>query len=161
MLQRSHTEKRLLEELSALRPADTVLARCVDPERCARLYRGILVRAALTIERGAVTMEALLGGALQQLPAPERALVHLDRFLEASLSPSGILEHFLRVPRLLTEYFHLVSSSLWLADTMVRDAGLFRWLLTSDALDATPIPVRDPRRRPAGAAAFRSSRTPH
>ncbi len=128
----------MLEELSALRPAETVLARCQDAERCARLYRGILVRAALTIERGAVIMEALLGDTLQKVPAPERVLVHFDRFLEASLSPSGILEHFLRTPRLLSDYFLLISSSLWLADTMVRDAELFRWLLTSDALDAAP-----------------------
>jgi len=141
VIQRSHTEKRLLEELNDLRPADSILSRCDDPERCARLYRGILVRAALTIERGAVIMEALLGDALQRVPSPERALVHLDRFLEASLSPSGILEHFLRAPRLLSDYLVLISASLWLADTMVRDAGLFRWLLASDVLEQTPSRV--------------------
>ena len=135
MIQRTHTEKRLLEELGALRPADAVLARCEDPERCARLYRGILVRAALTIERGAVTMEALLGEALHRVPDPERALVHLDRFLEASLSPSGLLEHFLRAPRLLSDFLFLISSSHWLADALVREVGLFRWLLGSDILD--------------------------
>lgn len=135
MIQRTHTEKRLLEELRVLRPADAVLARCEDPDRCARLYRGILVRAALTIERGAVTMEALLGEALHRVPDPERALVHLDRFLEASLSPSGLLEHFLRAPRLLSDFLFLISSSHWLADALVREAGLFRWLLGSDILD--------------------------
>lgn len=127
-----------MEQLSDLRPADSVLARCEDAERCTRLYRGILVRAALTIERGAVIMEALLGDALQRVPSPERALVHLDRFLEAAMSPSGIIEHFLRAPRLLSDYLLLISSSLWLADTMVRDAGLFRWLLASDVLEQAP-----------------------
>jgi glutamate-ammonia-ligase adenylyltransferase len=138
VIQRTHTEKRLLEQLRDARPSDDVLSRCGDVDRCTRLYQGILVRAALTIERGAATMDVLLREALEHLPSPERALVHLDRFLEASMSPSGILEHFLRAPRLLSDYLLLIASSLWLADTMVRDAGLFRWLLASDVLDQLP-----------------------
>jgi glutamate-ammonia-ligase adenylyltransferase len=138
VIQRTHTEKRLLEQLRDARPSNAVLARCSDADRCTRLYQGILVRAAMTIERGATTMDVLLSEALEHVPSPERALVHLDRFLEASMSPSGILEHFLRAPRLLSDYLLLISSSLWLADTMVRDAGLFRWLLASDVLDQMP-----------------------
>lgn len=138
MIERTHSEKRLLEKLRDLRPSAGVLARCEDPERCAALYRGVLVRAALAIERGAVTMEALLDTALAAVPAPERALVHLDRFLEAAMSPSGMLTQFLRAPRLLTDFLILISSSHWLADALVRDAGLFRWLLASDVLEQSP-----------------------
>ena len=157
MIQRTHTEKRLLEQLQHLQPAEAVLARCEDAPRCARLYRGILVRAALTIERGAVTMEALLGAALQRVPDPERALVHLDRFLEASMSPSGLLEHFLRAPKLLEDFLTLVSASQWLADTLVRDAGLFRWLMASELLERSPS---GPALREAARAALRRFERP-
>ncbi|MBR9977057.1 MAG: hypothetical protein KFH87_03130 [Bacteroidetes bacterium] len=138
VIQPSHTEKRLLARLKEARPADSILARCEDEDRCVRLYRDILVRAAQTIDRAALTLETRLEQALQQVPLPERALVHLHRFLEASLSPARILEHILRTPRLLTDFLLLSSSSLWLADALVRDAGLFRWLLATDVLEQAP-----------------------
>lgn len=141
MIPRSHTEKQLLALLGDRQPEEEVLARCEDRERCARLYRGIVLRAAMAIERGAVEMESRLGAALLRVPSPERALVHLDRVLEASLSPSGLLTQFLRAPRLLSDFLLLISSSQWLADTLVREAGLFRWLLVSDALARTPSPA--------------------
>ena len=156
VIQRSHTEKRLIALLGDRQPTEVVLMRCEDRERCVRLYRGILLRAALAMERGAVEMEARLGDALQRVPSPERALVHLDRFLEASLSPSGLLAHFLRAPRLLSDFLLLISSSQWLADTLVREAGLFRWLLVSDTL--AQAPTRGATRESARAAISRFDR---
>jgi glutamate-ammonia-ligase adenylyltransferase len=147
----------LLAVLGDRRPADAVLLRCEDRERCVRLYRGILIRAAMAIEHGAMEMESRLGDALLRVPSPERALVHLDRVLEASLSPSGLLGQFLRAPRLLSDVLFLISSSQWLADTLVREAGLFRWLLVSDALAQAPSHAAI--RASARAAVCRSDRT--
>jgi glutamine synthetase adenylyltransferase len=138
VIQRSHTEKRLLARLKDARPADSILARCEDRARCMHLYREILLRAAPVIDRDVLTLETRLEQALQQVPLPERALVHFHRFLDASLSPARMLGHVLRAPRLLTEFLSLISSSLWIADAMVRDARLFRWLLATDILDHAP-----------------------
>ena len=90
---------------------------------------------------GVAVLETLLDRELAELPLPERALVHLDRFLEASFNPGGILDDMLRDPMLLRDFFRLVSASRWLADTMVRDANLFRWLLTTDVLTQAPTPA--------------------
>ncbi|MDT8322888.1 MAG: hypothetical protein RRA94_02165, partial [Bacteroidota bacterium] len=86
-------------------------------------------------------METLLDRELAEVPDPERALVHLDRFVEASFNPTTVLEDLLRVPGLLRRFFRLVTCSRWLADTMVRDASLFRWLLTTDVLQQQPSPA--------------------
>jgi glutamate-ammonia-ligase adenylyltransferase len=83
-------------------------------------------------------MQALLDRELTELPDPERALVQFDRFLASSFNPTGILEDLLRDKDMLRRFFRLVSASQWLADTIVRDAGLFRWLLATDVLQTQP-----------------------
>jgi len=103
-----------------------------------QLFRAILVRAARYLRNGATVMDAMLQKAMLDVPDPERLLVQLDRLLEASFSPAGLLEHFHRTPELLFRFAHLTAASQWIADTLVRDAGLFRWLLTADVLEERP-----------------------
>jgi glutamate-ammonia-ligase adenylyltransferase len=134
----SHTEKQLLERLRAAEPSAEVRVRCADPVRCTQLFRALLLRCAGLQRGGVEVLEAQLDRTLAELPDPERALVHLDRFVEASFSPTAVLEDLLRAPDLLRRFFRLVTCSRWLADTMVRDASLFRWLLTTDVLQHEP-----------------------
>lgn len=138
MIQPSHTEKQLLDSLRNARPTDETLRRCRDEERCMQLFRAILMRAARHLRNGATVMDSLLQQAMLDVPDPERLLVQLDRLLEASFSPAGLLDHFHRTPELLSRFARLTAASRWIADTLVRDAGLFRWLLTTDVLEDRP-----------------------
>ena len=131
-------EKRLLASLRDAAPAEAVLQRCADPARCVQLYRGVLLRAAGALRNGATLAEAHLASVLLDVPDPERLLLHLDRFIEASFNPAGLLEDLFGRPALLEQYARLVSSSLWLADTLVREARLFRWLFESGVLEQQP-----------------------
>lgn len=138
MIRPSHTEKQLLDSVRTAEPVPQVLQRSSDAERCTQLFRALLIRAAGALRNGIAVMETLLNREAAELPDPERALLHLDRFLEASLNPTTVLEDMLRTPDLLRRFFRLVAASEWLADTMVRDASLFRWLLTTDVLTQAP-----------------------
>lgn len=138
MIRPSHTEKQLLARLRTAEPSAAVRARCADPARCTQLFRALLLRCAGLLRSGVAVMETLLDRELAELPDPERALVHLDRFVEASFNPTTVVEDLLRTPALLRDFFRLVTSSRWLADTMVRDASLFRWLLTTEVLRQEP-----------------------
>jgi len=138
VIHRSHIEKQLLESLRDAAPAESVLRHCADPERCTQLYRGLLLRAAVALRNGAALAEAHLASVLLDVPDPERFLLHLDRFIEASFNPAGILEDLFGRPALLAQYARLVASSGWLADTLVREARLFRWLFESGVLEQQP-----------------------
>lgn len=150
-------EKQLLASLRDAAPADAVLQRCADSPRCVKLYRGVLLRAAGALRNGATLAEAHLAPVLLDAPNPERLLLHLDRFLEASFNPAGMLEDLFGRPALLEQYARLVSSSLWLADTLVREARLFRWLFESGVLEQQP--TRPALRRAAESTMHRFTRS--
>jgi len=67
---------------------------------------------------------------------PIRAANNLHRFLSAGFS-STILHDFQQHPVLQEIALELFSQSQYLADILVRDAELFRWLTTSNALKTT------------------------
>src|SRR3989304_274602 len=67
---------------------------------------------------------------------PIRAANNLHRFLSAGFS-STILHDFPQHPVLQEIALELFSQSQYLADILVRDAELFRWLTTSNALKTT------------------------
>lgn len=67
---------------------------------------------------------------------PIRAANNLHRFLSAGFS-SSILHDFQQHPVLQEIALELFSQSQYLADILVRDPELFRWLTTSNALKVT------------------------
>ncbi len=119
----------LLTALAHALPPASVLERCGDVSRCNALYRAILVRATQALENGAANFGSRLDSELLSLPDPERALVHLDRLLEAAFNPASLLDSLMKHPRLPGELLRLLVASVWCTDALVRDAGLIRWLL--------------------------------
>ena len=111
-----------------------IAKKCRDPGQAARLWQRILAIAAKAQNKGAAAFDDVLRSELATLPTPDRALLHLDRFLEASFSASGIIREFIAAPRQLRMFFRIVSYSEYLADSLVRDSQLFRWLSTSGVL---------------------------
>ncbi len=81
------------------------------------------------MENGAAAFGSLLDRELLVLPDPGRALVHLDRILEAAFNPASLLELLTKHPRMFAELLRLITASVWLTDSLVRDAELLRWLL--------------------------------
>ena len=73
---------------------------------------------------------------LSETADPIRAANNLHRFLSAGFS-STILHDFQRHPVLQEIALELFSQSQYLADILVRDTELFRWLTTSNALKLT------------------------
>jgi glutamine synthetase adenylyltransferase len=95
----------------------------------------VLARAATAADNGATRFDALLADCLSPLPDERRALVHLDRYLEASYSPQTVIDDFLKRPALAALFFRLVGVSAYAADLLVRDAQLFRWLTDGGGLE--------------------------
>lgn len=101
----------------------------------------VLARAATAADNGATRFDALLADCLATLPDERRALVHLDRYLEASYSPQTVIDDFLRRPALAALFVRLVGVSGYAADLLVRDAQLFRWLTDGGGLEARATSV--------------------
>ncbi|MCU0452413.1 MAG: hypothetical protein MUE68_02050 [Bacteroidetes bacterium] len=68
-----------------------------------------------------------------EAPDAERALRNLQRIIEAGFS-SSLLRDFEAHPVLLQVCFELVGQSQYLADIIVRDPEMLRWLTASDVL---------------------------
>jgi [glutamine synthetase] adenylyltransferase / [glutamine synthetase]-adenylyl-L-tyrosine phosphorylase len=111
-----------------------VFAKCGNPARMAGLWGDIVNLATKVRPGGAAEMDELLLRNLHPLPNPSRALVHLDRFLESSFSASSILQEFLDSPKFLETFFRIVCTSNFLADLLVRDPQLFRFLASSNII---------------------------
>lgn len=67
---------------------------------------------------------------------PDRALRNLQRYLETGFS-AGRIKDFLSYPVLLEIVFELMGQSQYLADILVRDPELLRWLTASNELKRT------------------------
>ncbi|MBI5647285.1 MAG: hypothetical protein HY962_10170 [Ignavibacteriae bacterium] len=115
-----------------------IAARCADAARCGQLYEGLLDLARKRFAANLSAFGTLVCEALGAMPDPERALVQLSRFLNASFSPGSLVDDCIRRPLLLDTFFRLVTTSGFLADVLVRDAELYRWLIDSEALDTRP-----------------------
>ena len=108
--------------------------RCRNAAQCRKIYLRIMQRCVKAAPAGFAAFDRKLQTLLEAVPSPDRALVHLDRFLESSFSPSSMLEDFIRSDGLLDGFLRLVTGSTFLADVLVRDAELFRWLALSGVL---------------------------
>lgn len=129
MIPRSHTEKRVLSALAQAAPPDVVLRRCADAAHGTALYRSLLVRATLARENGATIFAKLLDEGLYAIPDPERALLHLERVVDAAFNVASVVEMLTTHPRIFGALLRLLAASEWITDTLVRDAELLRWLL--------------------------------
>ena len=67
-------------------------------------------------------------------PDPDMTVTNLLRFIEATLSKASLFNDLLKYPVTLEVLLKVFSYSQYLADILVRDPELFRWLTTSDVL---------------------------
>jgi glutamate-ammonia-ligase adenylyltransferase len=70
---------------------------------------------------------------LRRVPDPARALNNLDRFLRSGFA-TAVIRDFAAQRVLLEIALELFAQSQFLADILVRDPELFRWLTTTSAL---------------------------
>ena len=76
----------------------------------------------------------MLAQYLPSAPDPDLALAGLLRFVEASLSRSGLFNDLMDHPVLLDMLMRVMGDSAFLTDVLVREPGLFRWLTASGVL---------------------------
>jgi glutamate-ammonia-ligase adenylyltransferase len=106
-----------------------------EPQRAARQIR-LLHEAFITsgsvypLPQFSDTIEHLLTDA----PDPDMALNNLVRFVEATFSKASLFNDLLQYPVVADLLGRIASYSQYLADILVRDPGLFRWLTGQDVL---------------------------
>jgi [glutamine synthetase] adenylyltransferase / [glutamine synthetase]-adenylyl-L-tyrosine phosphorylase len=71
-------------------------------------------------------------------PEPDRAITNLLRFCEATLSRASLFNDLVKYPVALEVLAAILGQSQYLADILVRDPELFRWLTASDVLMTSP-----------------------
>jgi [glutamine synthetase] adenylyltransferase / [glutamine synthetase]-adenylyl-L-tyrosine phosphorylase len=106
-----------------------------DPSRAQRSLRTI---HEMFIASGShfpldVFSEALHGQLLLS-PDPDKAITNLFRFAEATVSKASLFNDLVKYPVTLEVLLKVFSFSQYLADILVRDPELFRWLTASDVL---------------------------
>lgn len=89
------------------------------------------------------TLNSILSGS----PDPDMSLNNLVRFSEATLSKASLFNDLIQYPVVSDLLGKITGSSQYLADILVRDPGLFRWLTTSEVL-SSPV-TREGLRREA------------
>ncbi|NOY05719.1 MAG: hypothetical protein GXO82_03660, partial [Chlorobi bacterium] len=113
---------------------DTIRNRCSNVTAFERHYDEIIRRVVQVLRAGVAEFDRYLLEELETAPDPTACLVHFQRFLDTSFSERNILSDFTRYPVLLHTFIRLTGYSAFLADVLVRDAELFRWLTASDTL---------------------------
>lgn len=113
---------------------DTIRDRCSDDTVFERHYEDVLRRVVPFLGAEVAEFDHNLLEELATAPDPIACLVHLRRFLDTSFSARNIISDFTRYPALLRTFIRLTGYSSFLADLLVRDAELFRWLTTSGTL---------------------------
>jgi glutamate-ammonia-ligase adenylyltransferase len=106
-----------------------------DPSRAQRNLRTI---HEMFIASGSqfpldVFSEALHGQLLLS-PDPDKAITNLFRFAEATVSKASLFNDLVKYPVALEVLLKVFGYSQYLADILVRDPELFRWLTVSDVL---------------------------
>jgi [glutamine synthetase] adenylyltransferase / [glutamine synthetase]-adenylyl-L-tyrosine phosphorylase len=71
---------------------------------------------------------------LSESPDPDMSLNNLLRFSEATLSKASLFNDLIQYPVVSELLGKITGSSQYLADILVRDPGLFRWLTASEVL---------------------------
>ena len=106
-----------------------------DPERSGR---NLLTLQEEFLRSGSRFPIDQFDGALREQlltsPDPGMALTNLIRFSEAVVSKASLFNDLVQYPVSLDVLIKIFGFSQYFADILVREAGLFRWLTTSDAL---------------------------
>ena len=79
--------------------------------------------------------------------SPERALHHLDRFLEAAAGRPELYERLLHSPALREGLTRILAHSSFLTDLLVRSPGHLRWLFEETPHLTLPLPPEELRAR--------------
>ncbi|HEX9006851.1 MAG TPA: hypothetical protein VF889_06130, partial [Bacteroidota bacterium] len=121
--------------------------RALAARSLAALYEAYVTSGSVfPVDRFAGAAEDLLADS----PDPDLALVNLLRFVEASFSRAALFNDLVQYRPFLELLLTLFASSRYLADILVREPELFRWLTGGDLLDRPldPAELREEFRRP-------------
>ncbi len=121
--------------------------RALAARSLAALYEAYVTSGSVfPVNRFAGVVEDLLADS----PDPDLALVNLLRFVEASFSRAALFNDLVQYRPFLELLLTLFASSRYLADILVREPELFRWLTGGDLLDRPldPAELREEFRRP-------------
>lgn len=121
-------------ELKHIQLPESLALRTESSVRVVELYRQFIQRVIKSAPSHVQAFEDVLVAQLVVLPSPEFALVHLDRFIESTFSASSFIHDVVQHPVLLELFFRLVCSSNYLADVLVRDPELFRWITSTESV---------------------------
>ena len=117
---------------SAVPPVILFKDRALGARSLASLYEAFITSGSVfAVDRFARAVEQ----ALAESPDPDLALVNLLRFVEASFSRASLFNDLVQVSRTLDLLLKLFGSSRYLADILVREPELFRWLTSGDVMD--------------------------
>lgn len=134
-------------------PTPLLFAEGLDPQEVARLLRpyGLtdwreadaniqsLAGDPLTRQKLGAILSDLLAG-IAETADPDRALVHWDRYVQATLNRGTLYDYLRESPRLLHYLCVIFGNSPAMADTLIRDPTLVYWLASPGVLDQAPTP---------------------
>lgn len=134
-------------------PTPLLFAEGLDPQEVARLLRpyGLtdwreadaniqsLAGDPLTRQKLGAILSDLLAG-IAETADPDRALVHWDRYVQATLNRGTLYDYLRESPRLLHYLCVIFGNSPAMADTLIRDPTLVYWLSSPGVLDQAPTP---------------------
>ncbi|MEX5212568.1 MAG: hypothetical protein NW703_00230 [Nitrospiraceae bacterium] len=132
-------------------PTPLLFAAGLDPQEVERLLRPYGVTdwreadANIQSLAGDPPTRQKLGAIMADLLAciaetadPDRALVHWDRYVQATLNRGTLYDYLRGSPRLLHYLCVIFGNSPAMADTLIRDPTLVYWLSSPGVLDQTP-----------------------
>src|SRR5512135_2137331 len=109
-----------------------------DPARGARNLTSL--HEAFILSGSRYTVEEFtraLGPGLTASPDPDMALMNLLRFSETTVSTTSLFNDLVSVPVYMELLLSVFGSSQYFSDILVREPSLFRWLVTTDAIETT------------------------
>lgn len=132
-------------------PTPLLFAAGLDPQEVERLLRPYAVtdwREAdaniqslagepLTRQKLGAILTDLLAG-IAETADPDRALVHWDRYVQATINRGTLYDYLRGSPRLLHYLCVIFGNSPAMADTLIRDPTLVYWLSSPGVLDQAP-----------------------
>lgn len=85
---------------------------------------------------GAILSDLLAG--IAETADPDRALVHWDRYVQATINRGTLYDYLRGSPRLLHYLCAIFGNSPAMADTLIRDPTLVYWVSSPGVLDQAP-----------------------
>lgn len=90
---------------------------------------------------GPAEFVSALTNRLRSSPDPDGVIRNLHRFVDATVSKASLYNDLMRYPVLMEVLVTIFGHSHYLADILVRDPELFRWLTASSVLNERPNEV--------------------